>query len=115
MVEVEIYYEKKGEGQKPFVIYLGECKPGDHPLHNQAYFVSNNLGGTIPTEVMDSFSKLKKFSQDHQVPFEELCLYAYSNETNKRVSADCLEKIKPHHQELKAIAVYGNLLIKTND
>lgn len=110
MVKVKIYYEKWREDNKPFIFYLGDCKPGDHPLQNQSYYVSQNLGGTVPTKVMECFSQLKKFSQDYKVPFEELCLYAFGNETNKSVSAESILKIRQHQQQLISIELFGELI-----
>ena len=46
-------------GQKaPFDVYIGNPKPGNHPLQNQASWLSKERGGTIPQEVMESFQKL---------------------------------------------------------
>jgi hypothetical protein len=60
----------------PFHIYIGEPNPKNHPLQHQAHWLSKERGGTIPQEVMDSFEKLHKISQEHGVSFEELCVYA---------------------------------------
>ncbi|MBN66099.1 MAG: hypothetical protein CMM94_00820, partial [Rickettsiales bacterium] len=64
-------------GQKhPFHVYIGEPHPKKHPLQNQAWWLSNERGGTIPQDVMDSFEKLFKISQENNVSFEDLCVYA---------------------------------------
>lgn len=49
------------------------------PLQNQSSWLSSERGGTIPQDVMDSFEKLFKISQENNVSFEELCVYALGN------------------------------------
>ncbi len=64
-------------GQKaPFHIYVGEPDPTKHPLQNQAHWLSNEKGGSIPSEVMESFEKLHNIAKENGVSFEELCVYA---------------------------------------
>lgn len=64
-------------GQKaPFDVYIGNPKPGNHPLQNQASWLSKERGGTIPQEVMDSFQKLLDLAEKNNVSFEDLCVYA---------------------------------------
>lgn len=60
----------------PFNIYVGEPRPGKHPLQHQSSWLSRERGGTIPQEVMDSFQKLLDISTENGVSFEELCVYA---------------------------------------
>ncbi len=60
----------------PFNIYVGEVGPGVHPLQFQARWLSEERGGTIPSEVMDSFQKLADIALENKVSFEELCVYA---------------------------------------
>lgn len=64
-------------GQKaPFDVYIGNPKPGNHPLQNQANWLSKERGGTIPQEVMESFQKLLDLADKNNVSFEDLCVYA---------------------------------------
>lgn len=64
-------------GQKhPFHVYIGDPHPKKHPLQFQAWWLSSERGGTIPQDVMDSFEKLFKISQENNVSFEDLCVYA---------------------------------------
>ena len=64
-------------GQKaPFDVYIGNPKPGNHPLQNQASWLSKERGGTIPQEVMESFQKLLDLAEKNNVSFEDLCVYA---------------------------------------
>jgi hypothetical protein len=60
----------------PFHVYIGEPRDDKHPLQNQAWWLSNERGGTIPQDVMDSFEKLHKISKENNVSFEDLCVYA---------------------------------------
>ena len=67
-------------GQKhPFHVYVGDPHPKKHPLLNQSNWLSSERGGTIPQDVMDSFEKLFKISQENNVSFEDLCVYALGN------------------------------------
>lgn len=60
----------------PFHVYIGEPNPKKHPLQFQSWWLSSERGGTIPQDVMDSFEKLFKISQENNVSFEDLCVYA---------------------------------------
>ena len=68
-------------GQKfPFTIYVGEPEVDHHPLHFQAEWLSKHRGGSIPGDVMESVAKLYELSKRNNVSFEELCVYALSDE-----------------------------------
>jgi len=60
----------------PFHVYIGEPHPKKHPLQFQGWWLSSERGGNIPQDVMDSFEKLFKISQENNVSFEDLCVYA---------------------------------------
>lgn len=60
----------------PFSVYIGDPKPENHPLQNQANWLSKERGGVVPADVMDSLSKLRDLARQHNVSFEELCVYA---------------------------------------
>ena len=68
-----------GGMKSPFTIYIGEPEPNHHPLHFQAEWLSKHRGGNIPGEVMDSIYKLYELSKKNNVSFEELCVYALSD------------------------------------
>lgn len=68
-----------GGKKHPFHVYVGEPHPKKHPLLNQSNWLSSERGGTIPQDVMDSFEKLFKISQENNVSFEDLCVYALGN------------------------------------
>ncbi len=65
-----------GDQKAPFVIYVGEPATHLHPLQFQSKWLTDRRGGTIPPEVMDSFAKLQRMAVEHNVPFEDLCVYA---------------------------------------
>ena len=65
-----------GGKKVPFPLYIGEPKPDTHPLHHQAWWLSDARGGTIPPDVMESFEKLHAIAMENNVNFEELCVYA---------------------------------------
>jgi hypothetical protein len=72
-----------GGVSSPFTIYIGNPEPNHHPLHFQAEWLSKNRGGTIPGDVMESIAKLYELSKKNNVSFEELCVYALSDDNNE--------------------------------
>lgn len=68
----------------PFNIYVGEASKKRHPLYYQALWLSEERGGTIPTEVMESFQKLADIADENNVSFEELCVYALEPADNNK-------------------------------
>lgn len=67
----------------PFTVYIGDPDPKHHPLHFQAEWLSKHRGGTIPGEVMESISKLYDLAKKNNVSFEELCVYALSENADE--------------------------------
>lgn len=66
----------------PFTIYIGAPETTHHPLHFQAEWLGKNRGGNIPGDVMESISKLYELSKKNNVSFEELCVYAISDQSD---------------------------------
>ena len=60
----------------PFTIYIGKPKRDNHPIQNQANWLSKERGGQVPQKVMDSLDKLHDLAEKNNVSFEELCVYA---------------------------------------
>lgn len=56
--------------------FVGEPKLEHHPIQNQSKWLSSEKGGSVSPEVMDSLSRIKKISQENNVPFAEICAYA---------------------------------------
>jgi hypothetical protein len=65
-----------GGTKAPFDLYVGNPSNDLHPLHFQQQWLTNQRGGSIPKEVMDSFQKLHNIAKENNVDFEELCMYA---------------------------------------
>lgn len=65
-----------GSKKSPFHVYVGDPDPKNHPLMHQASWLSSERGGSIPSDIMESFEKLHKIAIENNVPFEELCVYA---------------------------------------
>lgn len=103
MIKLEIYYEQQGQNHK-HVFCLGQPKPGNHPLTNQASWITKTKGGIIPQEVMESISSLKRFSEDNQLDFEEVCKAAYSVGELKGILNE------KQIGELRSIKVFGRFL-----
>lgn len=68
----------------PFEVYIGNPKQGNHPLQNQAAWLSKERGGVIPSDVMESFAKLLDLSEKNGVSFEDLCVYALEAANNEK-------------------------------
>lgn len=89
-----------GGQQSPFTIYIGEPKEGNHPIQNQADWLSKERGGTVPPEVMDSLSKLKELADKNNVSFEELCVYALGAAVDDKDGGD-KKKAEPKPEDKK--------------
>ena len=64
-----------GGKKSPVTLYIGNPSLGSHPLQFQGRWLSDNKGGTIPLDIMQSFSKLVAISEKNRVSFEDLCAY----------------------------------------
>lgn len=65
-----------GGEQRPIDIYVGKPEAKSHPLQFQASWISS-IGGTIPSEVMDRFQKLRDIALENDISFEELCVHEF--------------------------------------
>jgi eukaryotic-like serine/threonine-protein kinase len=59
-----------------FYVYVSNVPWPKHPLEDQARWLKEDRGGTIPKDVMDSFARLQKIARDNDVSFKDLCVYA---------------------------------------
>ncbi|GHO46066.1 DUF2610 domain-containing protein [Ktedonospora formicarum] len=71
------------EAKAPFNIYIGEPSPKFHPLQFQHLWLQEERGGSIPSEIMDSFQKLHAIALENGASFEELCVYALGTTSEK--------------------------------
>ena len=69
---------------KPFPVhvYLTNVPLSKHPLEDQAKWLKEVRGATIPVETMDRFKRLQEIAAEHKVSFVELCMYALGDEKN---------------------------------
>ncbi len=65
-----------GAQTSPFTIYIGKPKRENHPIQNQAHWLSKERGGKVPQKVMESLEKLRDLAEKNNVSFEDLCVYA---------------------------------------
>lgn len=73
-----------GGKKAPFDVYIGMPKEGNHPLQNQAQWLASERGGSIPSDVMESFNKLLNLAKKNNVSFEDLCVYALEAANDKK-------------------------------
>ena len=59
----------------PVTLFIGSPSKGNHPLSFQNKWLSQEKGGNIPQNIMDSFSKLSEIAEKNKVSFEDLCSY----------------------------------------
>src|SRR2546423_1032819 len=62
--------------KSPVHVYVTDPAWPTHPLRDQARWLKEERGGTIPAEVMDSFERLHKIAHENNVSFQDLCVYA---------------------------------------
>jgi tetratricopeptide (TPR) repeat protein/tRNA A-37 threonylcarbamoyl transferase component Bud32 len=60
----------------PLHVYISEVPWPKDPLEDQARWLEEERGGTIPEEVRESFRKLHKIAHENNVSFQDLCVYA---------------------------------------
>ena len=73
----------------PDTLYVGNPTKGNHPLAFQSKWLSNERGGTIPNNIMESFSKLSDIAEKNKVPFEDLCAYVIDEiQSNNSLESD---------------------------
>lgn len=87
----------------PFPVYVGEPKDDAHPLQHQAHWLQAERGGTIPPDVMESFSTLQKIAKENNVSFQMLCVYAFgevraNREAQKNQEAAAMQEGAPQYQ-----------------
>lgn len=86
-------------GQKQTVLfYIGNPHPEQHAIHFQSTWLSSVKGGMVPSDIMESISKLQELATKHKVSFEELCYYAInvangSIENNNKGFAKIIEEM----------------------
>jgi tetratricopeptide (TPR) repeat protein len=76
----------------PFHVYVTNVPWPKHPLEDQARWLREERGGTIPKEVMDSFKRLQNIAHENKVSFVDLCVYALGTATAENAKQLEIEK-----------------------
>jgi hypothetical protein len=80
-------------GQKYNIdFYIGSPHPENHPIKNQATWLSSNRGGIVDSEVMDAIEKLRELADKNNVSFEDLCFYAINKAERAQLSDESSEQ-----------------------
>lgn len=66
----------QGGAQSSVNFYIGEPKPDQNPIRNQAHWLSSSRGGSPPEAILNSLDTLHKIAQRNNVPLGDLCEYA---------------------------------------
>lgn len=77
-----------GGKKSPVTLYVGDPAMGTHPLNFQNKWLSDTKGGSVPSDIMDSFSKLIEIAAKNRVSFEELCAYVIDELKSSNTIAD---------------------------
>lgn len=85
-----------GGKRSPFAIYIGEPEPLHHPIHFQSEWLSKHRGGTVPSEIMDSITKLHELAKKNNVSLEDLCVYALSLDEEEDTIDNSEESVSVH-------------------
>jgi hypothetical protein len=82
----------------PVTFYIGDSAIEKNPIGFQSKWLSENKGGSVPEKLMDSLIKIKKISDEHNIPFEELYDHVVkeieSGKTLKDISVANQKKVK---------------------
>lgn len=96
----------------PFYVYIFNGPRGYAELQDQFRWVREIRGGEIPTDVVDSFSRLNKIAVENNVDFQELCVYALATtnqgESTTPASNDNETKDKPKDSDKPAAKPAGS-------
>lgn len=75
-----------GGKKAPFHVYIGAATYSRHPLYYQQLWLRQERGGYIPTEILESFGRLSNIALEHNISFEELCVYALAGAQQDKVN-----------------------------
>lgn len=98
-----------GGKKAPVTLYIGNPSPGSHPLQFQGRWLSDNKGGSIPLDIMQSFGKLVEISEKNRVSFDELCAYVIEEiQQSKSVANDVKQATALGDAAKKSAAASGS-------
>ena len=52
--------------------YIGDAAVAKNPISFQSQWLSQERGGSVPEKLMESLDKIKRISDEHNIPFEDL-------------------------------------------
>lgn len=85
--------------------YIGDSAFAKNPISFQSKWLSDNKGGAVPEKLMESLNKIKKISDEHNIPFEDLYDYVVkeieSGKTLKDISVENQKKAEAFQEEEK--------------
>lgn len=84
----------QGGVQSSVNFYIGDPKPDQNPIHNQATWLSSSRGGMPPAEIMESLGTLQEIAIKNRVSLGELCEYAVNSVSQKIDQTDPKEGAK---------------------
>lgn len=79
----------------PFHVYIISGPNGLQQLLNQFRWVKEIRGGTVPEEVVTSFTKLWNIAQENKVSWVELCVYALGTAAEEEKKKEAAKAGKP--------------------
>ena len=56
----------------PIAFYIGDSPVSTNPIGAQARWLNQERGGNVPPKLMESLDKIKRISDEHNIPFEIL-------------------------------------------
>jgi hypothetical protein len=74
---------------QPVAFYIGDSAVERNPIGFQSRWLSETKGGLVPEKLMSSLVKIKKISDEHHIPFEDL----YEHVIKEIESGKTLEEI----------------------
>jgi hypothetical protein len=77
----------------PVTFYIGDPSDDNHPIHFQSKWLSEKKGGTVPQEILDSFTELQKIATKNHVSFQDLCSFVIEELNNNDATIAERERI----------------------
>lgn len=94
----------QGGVQSSVNFYIGDPKPEQNPIHNQANWLSSSRGGTPPEAIVNSLTTLQDIAIKNNVPLGELCEYAVKSVSPQIDKTDPKEEEAKQKEALEAMA-----------
>jgi hypothetical protein len=96
----------------PVAFYIGDSAMEKNPIGFQSNWLSEMKGGAVPPKLMESLVKIKKISDEHAIPFEDLYDYVAKEIENGKVLNDISASNK---KKAKAITKDSDSLVKQGE